>query len=83
MVTNPYHTTNENSVDRCWDRQKWNRTSRKNPSVKTRMFYMIKAALGSVKKMMDSTNNGKADYKKKMLHLNLKTSKATNFRQIS
>lgn len=44
----------------------------KESKYKDRNVYMIQAALGSVKKMKDSTNNGKADYKKKMLLLNLK-----------
>lgn len=46
-----------------------NRASRKNPGTNTRMFHTIKAALGSVRNMKDSTNDEKADYKKEKLHL--------------
>ena len=35
----------------------------KESKYKDRNVYMIQAALGSVKKMKDSTNNGKADRK--------------------
>lgn len=42
--------------------QKCNRVPRKNLSVKTRIFYMIKAAFEISKKMTEPTKNEKADY---------------------
>ena len=39
MVTNPYHTTNENSVDRCWDRQKWNKLQKESKCKDKNVLY--------------------------------------------